>query len=105
VNIVARGVLRGTGDVRFPAWTGVLSAWLLTPPLTWWLGGRLGWGALGGWLGMCAEVVVGALILWTRLERSGWRPSAERARAEMRARAAAVVPLPARADVVAPSGG
>jgi len=106
MNIVARGVLRGTGDVRFAAWTGVLSAWLLTPPLTWLLGGRLGMGALGGWLGMCAEVVVGAVILWTRLERGGWRPYAERARAQMRARATVPVePLSPEVDVVAPSGG
>ncbi len=84
-NVIARGVLQGTGDVRFPALVGIATAWLATPPLTWLLGGRLGLGALGGWIGLCAEIIVGAVILWSRLARGGWRPSAARARASLRA--------------------
>jgi MATE family multidrug resistance protein len=79
-NIMARGVLRGTGDVRYAAVVGVVSSWLFTPPLTWLLGYRLGLGALGGWLGLLGEIVCGAILLWVRLERRAWIPSAERAR-------------------------
>jgi MATE family multidrug resistance protein len=75
-NIVARGVLRGVGDVRFAAVIGVVTAWLLTPPLTWLLGYRAGLGAFGGWLGLCGEIIVGALILWHRLQRRGWQVAA-----------------------------
>ncbi|MBI4508250.1 MAG: MATE family efflux transporter, partial [Deltaproteobacteria bacterium] len=82
-NIVARGALRGTGDVRFPALLGVLTAWCMTPPLTWLLGLKLHWGAVGGWLGLCAEIVIGALLLWWRLERRHWLGVAEKARARM----------------------
>ena len=62
-NVVARGVLRGTGDVVWPAWVGILTAWVATPPLTWLLGWHFGLGALGGWIGLCAEIIVGAAIL------------------------------------------
>jgi MATE family multidrug resistance protein len=86
-NVVARAVLRGTGDVRVPAVVGVLTSWALTPPLTWLLGYQLGLGARGGWLGLCAEIIVAAVILWWRLERLGWRPAAAEARARL-ARAA-----------------
>lgn len=72
-NVVARGALRGCGDVRYPAVIGVVTSWALTPPLTWLLGWHLGLGALGGWLGLCAEIVVGAIILWRRLEGGAWR--------------------------------
>jgi MATE family multidrug resistance protein len=82
-NIVARSVLRGAGDVRYPAVLAVTIAWVCTPPLTWLLGQRLGWGALGGWLGLCVEIVAGALILWWRLERCHWHASARDARARM----------------------
>jgi MATE family multidrug resistance protein len=75
-NIVARSVLRGTGDVRFAAVVGVATAWLCTPPLAFWLGSKLGMGAFGGWLGLCIEIVVGTLILWWRLERGYWVVSA-----------------------------
>ena len=62
-NIVARAVLRGVGDVRFAAVVGVVTAWLMTPPLTWLLGWHAGLGASGGWLGLCGESVIGARAL------------------------------------------
>ena len=33
-------------------------------------------GAAGGWLGLCAEIIAGALILWWRLERRRWKAAA-----------------------------
>jgi MATE family, multidrug efflux pump len=86
-NIVARCALRGTGDARFPAVVGVVTSWALTPPLTWWLGRRLGLGAFGGWLGLCAEIILASTILWWRLERRGWLAAAHHSRAQL-ARAA-----------------
>jgi multidrug resistance protein, MATE family len=75
-NIVARCILRGVGDVRFAAVVGVVTAWMMTPPLTWLLGWRMGLGAFGGWIGLCAECIVGALIVWHRLQRKRWIASA-----------------------------
>lgn len=83
-NMVARGALRGTGDVRYAAVVGVVSSWLMTPPLTWLLGYRLGLGALGGWLGLCGEIIAGAVVLWWRLERQRWRAAAAESRAGLR---------------------
>ncbi|HYU15970.1 MAG TPA: MATE family efflux transporter [Candidatus Acidoferrum sp.] len=94
-NIVARGILRGTGDVRFPAVVGIVTAWSLTPPLTWVLGHLLGMGAFGGWLGLCAEILAAAGIFWWRLLRRGWLPAAARARAVLERSQAA----PAARDV------
>jgi MATE family multidrug resistance protein len=82
-NVVARCVLRGTGDVRFPAVVAVATAWIFTPPLTWLLGYHLGLGALGGWLGLCAEIIIGAVVLWVRVERGTWSAHAEHSRAEL----------------------
>ncbi len=72
-NIVARAVLRGVGDMRYAAVVGVVTAWLMTPPLTWLLGLHAGLGARGGWLGLCGESVVGAALLWRRLRSGAWR--------------------------------
>jgi MATE family multidrug resistance protein len=83
-NMVARGALRGAGDVRFSAVVGVTTSWLCTPPLAWFLGYRMHLGALGGWLGLCLEIVVGATILWWRLERRGWAKAALATRAGLR---------------------
>jgi multidrug resistance protein, MATE family len=82
-NMISRAVLRGTGDVRFPAWVGVICSWLLTPPLAWLLGYHFGMGAFGGWLGLSGEVFVGAALQWLRLWRGGWLPHAHRTRAEV----------------------
>jgi MATE family multidrug resistance protein len=82
-NIVGRSVLRGTGDVRWPAVVNVAMAWLVTPPLALLLGYGLGWGVSGGWLGFCAEIIGGALLLWWRLERGHWLLAAKRSRLEL----------------------
>jgi MATE family multidrug resistance protein len=83
-NVVLRGVLRGTGDVRFPAIVGIACAWCMTPPLTWLLGFQLGMGVRGAWLGLCGEIALGAAIVWWRLMRGGWCVAAARSRASMR---------------------
>jgi MATE family multidrug resistance protein len=88
-NIVARATLRGTGDVRFPAVFGVLTAWALTPPLTWLLGWKMGLGAYGGWLGLCVEIIAGSLVYWWRIENGGWASSAARSREQLAMVAAA----------------
>lgn len=79
-NIVARCVLRGIGDVRFPAVVGITVAWVFTPPLMWLLGYRMGLGAFGGWIGLCFEVVLGTLILAHRLHRDHWVGAAKASR-------------------------
>lgn len=84
-NIVARGMLRGTGDVRVPAIIGVSISWAALPPLTWLLGHHYGMGAVGGWFALTIEIVTAAIILWWRLWNGGWRPSAARSRAALAA--------------------
>ncbi|MCP4447128.1 MAG: MATE family efflux transporter [Myxococcales bacterium] len=75
-NIVARGMLRGTGDVRVPAIICVTVSWLALPPLTWLLGHNWGMGAVGAWLALTCEITVVSGGLWWRLWKGGWRTSA-----------------------------
>ncbi|MCW5801212.1 MAG: MATE family efflux transporter [Deltaproteobacteria bacterium] len=82
-NVIARGVLRGASDVRYAAVVGIVTAWLATPPLGWYLGIHHGLGAAGGWIGLTIEIVVGALILWRRVWRDGWKPAAAKARRQI----------------------
>jgi len=82
-NVIARGVLRGASDVRYAAVVGIATAWLTTPPLTWLLGVHWGLGAVGGWIGLALEIVVGACVFWYRVYRGGWRPAAAAARRAM----------------------
>jgi MATE family multidrug resistance protein len=82
-NVIARGVLRGSSDVRFAAVVGIATSWLTTPPLTWFLGFHLGLGAAGGWIGLAVEIVVGAALFWRRVLRGGWRVKAAAARRSM----------------------
>ncbi|MBW2453009.1 MAG: MATE family efflux transporter [Deltaproteobacteria bacterium] len=79
-SIVARCVLRGTGDVRFAAVVSVVLAWVTTPPLAMALGFGLGMGAVGGWVGLSVEIMLSAAVLWWRLERGGWQSAARKTR-------------------------
>jgi MATE family multidrug resistance protein len=82
-NVIARGVLRGTGDVRYAAVIGIATSWLTTPPLTLLLGMHWGLGAVGGWIGLAVEILVGASLFWLRVGRGGWLPAAAAARRVM----------------------
>lgn len=84
-NVVGRSTLQGTGDVRVPAVIGIVTAWVMTPPATYFLGFELGLGALGGWLGIAGEIAIGAMFFWWRLLRGGWRSAAAKTRAEVEA--------------------
>ncbi|HVW27715.1 MAG TPA: MATE family efflux transporter [Polyangiaceae bacterium] len=80
VYLVAASVLRGAGDVRFATLAIVIVAWVVTPPLALLLALDLGLGAVGGWLALLAEWGTGAVILGTRVARSGWKRAAIRSR-------------------------
>jgi len=82
-NVIARGVLRGASDVRYAAVVGIVTSWLTLPPLTWALGDGYGLGAVGGWIALACEIVVGAGLFWWRVARGGWRPAAAGARRAM----------------------
>ena len=75
-NVIARGVLRGASDVRYAAVLGIATSWLTTPPLTWLLGMKLELGAAGGWIALNVEIFIAAALLWHRIRRGGWAPSA-----------------------------
>ncbi len=83
-NIIARGVLRGAGDVRYAAVIGVATAWLMTPPTAWLLGRVAGWGAAGGWIGLTAEIILGAVLLWRRVASGAWREAAVTSQRQIR---------------------
>lgn len=72
-NLVARGVLRGTGDVRFVAVVGILAAWCCTPPMTYLLGYALGYGVYGAWVGLSGEVAIATWVFWRRLSGRKWQ--------------------------------
>lgn len=94
-NIVARSVLRGTGDVRVPAILGICSSWTFVPTLTWLLGIHYGWGATGGWLALTVDICVGALFFWWRLTRGHWLPAAQLSRERLAREPSAGLVLPA----------
>jgi MATE family multidrug resistance protein len=82
-NVIARGVLRGAGDVRYAAIVGTVTSWVTTPPLAYLFGIVLGMGAVGGWIGIATEIVVGAGLFWLRVWRGGWRGAAAASRRAM----------------------
>jgi MATE family multidrug resistance protein len=83
--LVGSAVLRGTGDVRFSTLTTAINAWVVTPPLALLLAVECGLGAFGGWLALLVEWGIGAVLLWTRVERKSWLRAAIRSRARLAA--------------------
>jgi MATE family multidrug resistance protein len=69
LQTVATGALRGAGDTRTPMLANFFAYWLAGLPLGYVLCFRLGWGALGIWIGLCGGLMMigsALLITWHR---------------------------------------
>jgi Na+-driven multidrug efflux pump len=71
--IIFTGALRGAGDTRIP----VLFTWLgffgVRIPLAYWFTGSLGWGLLGAWWAMFADLIVRGVALFIRFASGSWK--------------------------------
>jgi len=66
LQTVATGALRGAADTRTPMLANFVAYWLMGLPLGYFLCFRLGWGALGIWIGLCAGLmIIGSALLIT----------------------------------------
>jgi MATE family multidrug resistance protein len=73
LQITATGALRGAGNTHAGLIVQILGYWIIGLPIGCWLAFRLGYGALGLWIGLCAGLIVAGLALsavWRRTTRS-----------------------------------
>ena len=69
LQITATGALRGVGNTHAGLVVQLVGYWVIGLPVGWWLGFRMGWGALGLWVGLCTGLVVAGVALtavWAR---------------------------------------
>lgn len=72
VQVVATGVLRGSGDTRTPMLSNLVGHWVLGLPIGYALCFRWGWGVVGLWVGLCVGLVaVAVVLLWVWALRVG----------------------------------
>ena len=70
--MVVRQALRGVGDTKAVLTITVLSSYGIRLPLAWLLGVQLGYGLVGIWIGLCAELAVRGLLFAGRFLQGGW---------------------------------
>jgi putative MATE family efflux protein len=75
-NTVISPALKGTGDVRFPVYVGVVSMWGIGVCGAWLLGLRLGWGLAGVWMAMAADEWLRGLAMLARWRSGAWQGKA-----------------------------
>jgi MATE family multidrug resistance protein len=74
LQTVATGALRGAGDTKTPMLANFVAYWLIGLPVGYLLCFKLGWGAVGVWIGLCAGLMMigsGLLLAWHKRTRLG----------------------------------
>jgi multidrug resistance protein, MATE family len=69
VQTVATGALRGAGNTKTPMVANFVAYWLIGLPAGYLLCFRIGWGALGIWLGLCIGLMLigsSLLVAWKK---------------------------------------
>jgi MATE family multidrug resistance protein len=72
VSIIYVFALRGAGDTRSPLLINVFGVVGVRVPLAYLFGIVYGWGLLGAWIGMAADVTVRAVLVGIRYARGRW---------------------------------
>jgi len=66
VQVVTTGALRGAGDTKTPMLANLVAYWFIGIPLGYFFCFRLGWAALGIWIGLCIGLmIIGSALLLT----------------------------------------
>lgn len=65
-QVVALGTLRGMQDVKIPTYLTMISYWLVTIPMCYYLGISKGYGVQGVWNGYLIGLAFAAIILYSR---------------------------------------
>jgi Na+-driven multidrug efflux pump len=70
--MVITGILRAGGDTRFPLFAGICGMWGIRLGVAYIAVNFLGWGLIGAWIGMAADIMVRFTILAFRYGRMKW---------------------------------
>jgi MATE family multidrug resistance protein len=66
LQTVATGALRGSGDTKTPMLANFVAYWLIGLPVGYLLCVKIGWGAVGVWIGLCGGlIIIGSALLLT----------------------------------------
>lgn len=70
--VVASGIFRGSGDVKFPLFVSLVGMWGLRVGLVWIVVNVLCWGVVGVWIAIAADCLIRTLLCIYRLISGKW---------------------------------
>lgn len=75
VALISSNALNGAGDTRFTMWVSILCGWAVLIPTAYYFAFIQGWGAIGAWLALTAEMSFAAVLTTIRFQSKRWYPA------------------------------
>ncbi|MCR5217709.1 MATE family efflux transporter [Treponema sp.] len=72
-NYVVIRSMRAAGDILFPVTLGISSMWGISIAASWFFGIFCGFGLAGIWMGMAADEIFRAVVVFIRWQKGSWR--------------------------------
>lgn len=72
-NLVLISSAKAAGDVRYPAYIGIASMWIVCVGLSFFLVRWLGWGLTGIWIAFAADEAIRSLLMVRRWQSDRWK--------------------------------
>ena len=73
ISVVASGICRGAGDVKFSLWVSIIGMWVIRIGLAYVMAYPFGLGLIGIWIAVGIDIFIRGILFILRINSGKWK--------------------------------